>query len=502
MSNKHSYITDMKNMENAGWSKVRQQLDIELPIRRKDNRLFWIFLLAGLGISSTWLFNLDKFKNETLEIKNEFTTHQPSILPGNSELNEQTSSSKSKEEIIKGSPEISLNARSSIRKTRLNSKVNVGASNTDLVLNNTESDLSSVRSPKGLFSKDEKKSTLQSKSGREAISNSVAVAEPSSTASDQEVESAIFKEQNMFFYISAIDNILTPLVYGGDRLNQKIVDLTFAANFQPILINNPSQKLEPLSNLLLQVGSAYQFNKNGLSSHYIPNANLGYRLSISNRFYGIGKLGLNYMMMRNSKSFSSIGQVTNDPSLAISKNNLDITNSSSSLGTIKGIVFESNRNIASIRNDTLLLGPNDQLIVKDNNQMYFHIGLALGYRVSNKFFLESGLELRNSFSTRRAAILFESNQGFANATPSFQSYTYNYQKSKNQYLLGLNAGYQLSNKISILGGLNFPIHASQNRSANYDKSPSASPGSIISSPVLLSSIKSSTSLNMALRFDF
>lgn len=65
-----------KLREDQGWKQVRKQLDIDLPVaKKKDKKIVWLILLAGLSLSGIWY---NSYQSNPLP---ESIEHKPSEVP-------------------------------------------------------------------------------------------------------------------------------------------------------------------------------------------------------------------------------------------------------------------------------------------------------------------------------------------------------------------------------------------------------------------------------------
>lgn len=46
----------LKRREDLGWANLKNQLDIELPQKKKDKRVLWVVFLLGAGLFAGYAF--------------------------------------------------------------------------------------------------------------------------------------------------------------------------------------------------------------------------------------------------------------------------------------------------------------------------------------------------------------------------------------------------------------------------------------------------------------
>lgn len=476
-----------KEFENGGWAKMRQQLDIELPQKKKkDKSLLW-FLFFGLSLLAGYQYysrqgnlnqrnvnELDKkiinenqtipmFKSEeSFDIKQE-----PKPDNGITNLKVTPSNPESWKSVLNAStPVIKQDHTTAISDSKdLKSKkqlIQGSFNNSDEFERKTSSAITAQ----------------QNRSEKTVIVADATVSERA--ASDILKEGPVnIVDQNVNQTVTEINVGINPkvrTVYSESFLDQSVSLLSFNdhqnvilhpgkngketnASISPVVISKDI-KAKFHSSFFIETSMDY-FLKNTVNNpdYLASSANMVFKQQVSHKFYLTGHAGIVYPYSNSNLYLDNQGLANASPvnNTAFDANKAAASGLDPAI-PITGVILESTRSVTSINNGILYLSNSDQAKINNHRSMQYNFKISLGYQISKRFFAESGLDLRDEFKNTPLLIAVSSvsNQ----LATSNQNKITNYQLPKTNYspqlaIVGL-LGYNLNHRWSIFGRLIAP----------------------------------------------
>ncbi|HNR07013.1 MAG TPA: hypothetical protein PKM27_06845 [Saprospiraceae bacterium] len=490
----------IRQREDAGWAQMRRQLDLDMPVHKKDRKIIWLFLFAGLGLTG-----LIFFANRV------FNSPEAPVLPQSRPLEETAKVSNPAEN---PSRDLSLDESQAAADTGgVNSEkpetdatilsndiepVNQAVANHSSRTGQDAKTLLKARkspSPSSTAIHREKGSTA---TGAETIKSSVpqkstdlpaAVPEENlalnqkktnplpevpteSEPKEEAAETASPKDEQPKDELPAV--AANPGIQASGISNSGNVNLIASAEAEmenPVEIKteNPRKRHGYLS-----MGADYAGDH--FTSPYLTG---GLRLPVSGRFFIAGQAGLSYQI-KKGPSGSSNSTVTLS-SQSYGKHFLDAGNASSGSNTLDAddLFIDKNRSLTSFSGDSLLLTAGDQVTYYSSNQWMALAQLGLGYRILPGLSIESGLHYRYYTGSFRDFVSIKSTNPFGNGfnTSSSATFKLNPAVSRQQFSLYLNTGLRLTNHLGLVmqvAGKPFSLSSSVSRVESAGLNTSAS----------------------------
>lgn len=476
-----------KEFENAGWSKMRQQLDIELPQKKKKDRgLIWFLFFGLVAIGGYQYFsypgNLNQIIKTGPELKEINDIELPTINQNSKTLEQEPviipDKNITKNDHILSSSE-SLNESTSIKSSGENGNQTLAFTDSKSV--QAKSDLNDIPVKRNITNAAKKSMSSVSSDKKDILTDVVnpitdlkkseipLLHEGQTSLANQnksQLSDELINEKDVYnrveHNISLLTRPISVLSYKDRRyantyltLNKKGIE----ASISPILVSN-EKILKTYSGFFIETSLDY-FTKNTVKNpdYFASSGNLGYRQKISNRLYIAGQGGIVYPYSNSKFFFDNQGLANASPSnsTVFDANKSSSTNADPVI-TISGVALASNRTVTSINNGTLYLSNTDQAKINNNNGIQYNFKVSMGYQISNRIFIESGLDLRDEFKNN--PVLISVSSQFNQLATANQNKITNYQLPQTNpasqlAVFGL-IGFKLGNRWDILGKIMTP----------------------------------------------
>lgn len=456
----------LKQRENQGWHQLRKQLDVELPLDKKDNKKFlWFFLLGLIALGGlTWLTvnkpakpiliesqqtNKQLLEETALNNSNETKAPSSSIATQKTSSVATTSSVDSKSESIAEShtqlPSTTPLSNKSVKKTN-SSKIDQSTNsvkNTSSVVSVTKptsqkqvtvdpksvteamvQDQTIVKSNPSVSAVPEGNKSNTNKVDQSGVITEIQIAQTlQSNEGNKEKQSEIVNEQAQIANTDIDAKSETPQVMTGLEV--------------PISLDVPSVT----KNRRRSINAAMEYSSDRFFSSTIQAGN---NWPIGKKLYISGQAGLGFQY---NKSKSAVVESYASQSNSPGKGNYDALNSTVFPSVSAGKVFLDNtRSISGFRGDTLVLSAKDEIIFDSRNQWMALIQAGMGYQLNSFWFIESGLHLRSYLNASQDLLAVNytngigTGGGFNNGFPTTSIYKLNPVSPRVQWSWYFNTG--------------------------------------------------------------
>ncbi len=452
----------MRQRENAGWAKMRRQLDLEMPVHKKDRKIVWLFLLAGIGlVGLIWysgrVLNVPEVPaspaarplEETAGIRS--STHDPSLAH----------STKDKIELELNSPSLPVAGTPSSKGIETTEQTMVFSPSGARPENKSVSKAPNASLKDPLYALKEGRVTdpvenntsIDLKSHTEKNHNGL----PENLAANQEKTNVPSEVQEN---TTAPDLVTEVAPNVTEKINAEISSDASRPDSQVPNLDNPLTPAEAGMENPVEINTDKPHNRQGYVSlgmdyagdHFMnPYLTAGLRMPVSGRFYLAGQAGISYQIKKN-QSRSANSQVTLS-SQSSGKYLLDAGIASTGSVTLdaNALFVDAGRSLTGFSGDSLLLTAGDQVTYFSSDQ-WMAIGQAgLGYRILPGLTVESGFHYRYYTGAFRDYVSIRSTNPLGNGfnTSNTAAYKLRPAVSRQQLSLYLNTGLQLTNRLGI-----------------------------------------------------
>lgn len=481
----------MMQREDAGWAQMRRQLDLEMPAQKKDRKVIWLFLLAGLGLLGLIWFSGQVFNTpevpaspvarpleETAGIgtsaNDQFLTHSTldKTEPG---LN----SSRPADSGIPPSNGVeAVKQASATSPSGTNPQEKAGSKVKKAHLNAPEYVLKEERLPSPVIvesSAAEVKVSTDLMNAR--VTENLAVNQEKTNVPAEVQRDTIAPDQ-----VAEAVTTVTEKTNGARSSDASLVDNKVPGMTSPIA-SAEAEMESPVEINTEKPGHHHGFIALGTDyagDHFMnPYLTGGLRLPVSGRFYLAGQAGLSYQIKKN-QSRSASSQVTLS-SQASGKYLLDAGNASTGGATLDAddLFVDAGRSLTGFSGDSLLLTAGDQVTYYSSNQWMALAQAGLGYRILPGFTVESGFHYRYYTGAFRDYVSIQSTNPFGNGFNTSNTATYKLRPavSRQQFSLYLNTGLQVTNRLGLVlqvAGKPFSLSSSRTQANEAGLNTSAS----------------------------
>ena len=475
-----------KELEDSGWSKIRQQLDIELPLKKKKDRgLIWLLFFGLALVTGYQYFSL---KGIQATIRHDGNDMQQGIEPSGPPVLEKEKEKEIYAETLpdngianlenkpsdvdllnSGSTAATSNIKALDRERAVGFKNSNVTKNKDIVNTNPDTESAKIRNKASGILSDTKKSKKEAKikfsdfESEKPGSKITNADEQTYTAQNPDPAAPEFENKNnsqpsrLLNAISSLNNGISIIDFN---------DLRYSKTFEKLKLNQSSNSISPIavsndkvikirSGLFAETSIDY-FLPNTVKNpdYFSSSANIGYRQKVSHSFYVTGQAGIVYPYS-NSKLFLDNQGLAN-----LSAGNNTAFDASKAGGStadpiipITGVVLESTRSITGINNGTLYLSNSDQARINNSRSIQYNFKFSLGYHFSKRTFAEAGLDIRDEF--KNTPVLIAVSSGSNQVATTNQYKITNYQLPQTDYapqfaISGL-LGHNLNRHWSLIG---------------------------------------------------
>ncbi|MEO5581280.1 MAG: hypothetical protein ABIR66_01200 [Saprospiraceae bacterium] len=462
MQNKSSMLSSLKQREDAGWKKLHQQLDVDLPVKKEWNKkLFWIFLFGSFGLGA-FLWGIRTFQpsgnksgiqsilsNDS--INNTFNSKKPIDREIASFLTEGNNISKPGKEKIDESGSITLNKSVKNELIKYNdvaafedkNNSNVKNKNDHPTLGSTVENIVSSpiihvtkKAETKLLNKDnDLPADINTKNNiaQEIATNPVSTNQKSLT----ENQSTISQDQIFVTRLHSKNLIQFSIVKG-----LPIVSLANPTDFQKT--NNLVDLKKSKPSLWFVQTAAALHDATYLSSSLAPgiSIHLGSKWTI-NTFMGIG-----YQFSSNKGTPINPG---NNGSFANS--NKDAITGSVYTQSSTQIFLDKSNGMTRLSNGSLYIAASDQILYTQAAHFNLMGQSSLSYALSSRWFIESGIYFHQALSKNYNQITVQSsslnNSGSVNAQSTMSRFNVYTSNIPLDFHFIFQAGYRLNKKIDV-----------------------------------------------------
>ena len=444
----------LKQRENQGWKRLRTQLDIDLPLeKKKDRKVLWLFLLAGLGLSGiVWI-----------------SLNNPTQPPGQEEKKLEIEPTQPKPEIQHPTARVTLSEdQTSIAltppgpksdKTQIKSSgfADITRSN-DKKTNNPTSVISGVQNIKSkspIIAKADRQDNPAMddlshlpKSNNVAAPHHVPVDENKPATQPLNHEKSLEKENRNDQPNPAPVPTLEDAIPAETGKNQSFitntdveVESTLSGQEAEILGAPIVVPPVPLKSRRHNISLGMDYSSDQFFSSILM---AGKNWPVSGKFYFAGKTGLGFQFNKsNFKTGGTNTQLAGNPG----KNNNDVNNSSvfQAVNADK-ILLDQSRLISGFRGDTLVLSASDGISFNSRNQWMAVVQAGIGFNLNSFWSLESGLLFKSYLTSSRELLQVNYALGANNGFNSNASSIYQLKAStlQSQWSWYINSGFQLA----------------------------------------------------------
>lgn len=474
-----------RELEDSGWSKIRQQLDIELPQKRKKNRgLIW-FLFFGLALVTGYQYISLKGPQDTIQHNgNDIQQEIESRISPTLEVE------KAKENYMETPTDNGV-----AKITNIPSDVdllNAGSKSSTSLVNKLNRDqpavLATTEKYKAKESSNSTSKTDPATSGNKT-SNIIPFDQTSKKVAKVEFSDLETKKQdskyintdektNIVQHLTPAPELSNNMAYRPDRVIHAISslyngialisysDFRYSKTFEELKLNQSTTSISPIvvSNDKVSNKRSGFFAETSID-YFLPNTvknpdyfassvNIGFRKKISNSFFVTTQAGIVYPYS-NSKLF-----LDNQGLLNLSPGNNTAFDASKASGStadpiipITGVVLESTRSITGINNGTLYLSNSDQARINNNRSIQYNFKFSLGYYFSKRTFVEAGLDIRDEFENKPVLIAVSSGSNQVNSINQYKITNYQLPQSDYaaQFAISGLMSYNLTRHWSLIG---------------------------------------------------
>ncbi|MEP7323097.1 MAG: hypothetical protein ABI761_14325 [Saprospiraceae bacterium] len=489
MQNKSSMLSSIKQREDAGWIKLHQQLDVDLPVKKDRNRkFFWIFLLGGLSLGALlWTNRTFRSSSPKTGIQNIISIDSSNNIPDSKNtienknvnaITEQNTTSKQVDEklIKENSLATNRNVKSesikSIAVVASEDKINArdkGKSKHQSVaslIKNSQSDIKKLQESNTSIKSTNKdvdileKGSIRNATSEEVVDNKII------TNHESSVQNQSTYSRNLIL-VNPLES--KNLIQSAFSKGLPIVSLANSTDFQKTNTLVDLKKSKP--SLWFVQGAGTLQDGTYLSSSFAPgiSIHLGSKWTI-NTFMGIG-----YQFSSNKGTPVNSGNNT----LLGSTGNLDAKNAPVYSQASTQIFLDKSNSLTRLSNGVLYISSSDQVLYTQAAHFNLMGQTSLSYALNSRWFIESGIYIHKALSKNYNQIIIQSssinNGAFAQSGASrFNVYTRNIPL---EFHFNFQAGYRLNKKIDV--SLSYsPRSFSTSYPGNnllYDASPSSVP---------------------------
>lgn len=467
-----------KALEDAGWAKVKSQLDIEMPENKKERRLIiWWFLGAiVLGFVVYHLINKSflhsqttapkveilKNKDQHQAIPNLESKEEPPITINsahNTEVAQIQSSSLSKHEKaekwnttnknpIQKSDELkklipnALKADTQLDASLLGESKDNHLSKEWFVAKNTKN---TSRQKQPIEFKSTNSDTKNE--DKKLWANEHVVADDS--MNEDTKGSTPESKKNLSNHRSSNTTLAKQKSFIADPLNTTWSELFFNRSMH-VNTNNTtpsdfieiasSQNISAKNNFIVDAGLEYGLGSgSNHNSFFTQSTSIGYQYHLHSKFYLLGNAGVAFPFSNESLYLNNNGQLSADNSTGTNFDPANKSNGATSSPTIvaiEKIVLDPTRSITSVSNNVLYITKNDKVRVNSAGSVQYDLNLKLGYHLNRKLFVESGLGLRDEIINKVTSVTVIS-QSQSVGTNAFNAQSYEFSLLKRQARLRL-----------------------------------------------------------------
>jgi len=398
----------LKQRENRGWKQLHAQLDIDLPReKKKDRKVLWLFLLAGLGLSGIVWLSLNnpiqpavreekKLEIEPIQDKtgiqhptasiplSEYQTSITLVVP--EPISDQTQIKASRFSTATG-----LNDKQISSPPRRTSGVRNLAGKTGIIDKADRQDRPTTV--------DDLSNLPMTKDVTAASSLPVDENKIISPVTEPLDNSKLLKEEKR---VDQPNPVIVPITEDAflveTRLNESLINTTDAPVESTLSAGQESEILGapiamppiPLKSRRHRINLGMDYSSDQFFSTYLM---AGKNWPAGKKLYFSGQAGLGFQF--NKSNFKVIGSNIQSAS-GSGKDNNDINNRSvfSSVQADK-ILLDQSSVISGFRGDTLVLSANDQVDYQSRNQWMAAVQAGIGYRINPYWSVESGLHFKS-----------------------------------------------------------------------------------------------------------
>ena len=454
----------LKRREDLGWANLKNQLDIELPQKKKDKRVLWVVFLLGAGLFAGYAFfgPLIEMQPSIPEMSKQLPV-SPSSVPDDKlmEVALQTNFNDAKEDAplakvdvsnTSQSPEVSTPA---VQKdiSEADSNLKKGILSRERSIPSTTKDYVSTPATHQQ-TKSKTNSTLETRTGHATSDAYTSIPGyfsegPESAYAKDESKATVLSlaaPRSLLHYELLPYRSIAILGAKVDdsSLGSKILFKQFEA---PVLLAATSK--DKFSGHL-QAGTAYMSDK-----HWTSSILAGKPINLSSKLYLNLNAGLAIQYAKKS-ALTAKGQPGSFQSSApgalkqLDAGSLYTVNSSK-------VFLDASNSLTGYRHDTLFISTNDKVTYQESASLMGMLQAGLGWNVFPRFHLESGFDFRRSFSKNQDKLLIQYatpvNNGLTNSITNAGIFMVDNAASLHRTSLYLQAGYMLNSRLGLNAGL-------------------------------------------------
>jgi hypothetical protein len=468
MPNDVDDLNQWNQREDLGWLRLRNQLDIEMPQKKKRRGLLWLIFFLGIGTGLAWLwFGSDSssqlfqqsapipdqpLKELQQKIQTLDSIHQKQIEIA-AEIGAQGLEQEIKKQVANELQELSTSQTKISHQPVGNVAPGIGyVAKTNSVQNgsrNESKDLSNRTSEKIRHQSDESFSIHDSenialKSG----------ANNSTANTPNEYKPTEENKKIITFYAKPLDRRFQELKFDRE-LGMFISTPALIASITPIQM---ASKKVPSGNWSLYSGfELFPDTRLRPTNSRTGQLGLGFQQPLSKKWYLMAQAGVFHQWNRSSYQVNANGFRLESNGNANKNASLDAGQmfaNSQNIGTVQHVLFDASRNITALQGDTLYISNADQVSISSNNRWGYSLRLYSGYYLSSKWFVEGGVDMRNEWGkpAEQIQVSISSQAAVSNAGRYTLAANRTSDHQAPRFSLGINTGYEFSKHWSVTGG--------------------------------------------------